>query len=105
METRAKAGTHLGTLAKMALPLLKAAEHQCPRTGPGDKPKLSDTSVRVSVAGESEVVHLGSDGRWQAALERGGVQTVLLEADAVKPWTELPFPRYACEADRGKSWR
>jgi hypothetical protein len=42
MGTRATAGTRLVTLVKTAVPLLKAAEHQCPRTGPGDKPKIPD---------------------------------------------------------------
>ena len=42
MGTRAKAGTHLKSLVKMAVPLLKTAERQCPRTGPGDKPKIPD---------------------------------------------------------------
>lgn len=42
MGTRATAGTRLVTLVKMAVPLLKRAEHQCPRTGPGAKPKIPD---------------------------------------------------------------
>jgi hypothetical protein len=42
MGKRAKAGTLLPELVKMAIPSLQAAERQCPRTGPGDKPKIPD---------------------------------------------------------------
>jgi len=42
MGARARAGTCLVTLVKMALPLLREAERQCPRTGPGAKPVFPD---------------------------------------------------------------
>jgi Transposase DDE domain len=42
MGTRAKVGTSLEALVKLALPLLKEAERQCPRTGPGAKPIIPD---------------------------------------------------------------
>lgn len=42
MGNRAKAGASLEALVRMAVPLLKAAERQCPRTGPGAKPKIPD---------------------------------------------------------------
>jgi hypothetical protein len=42
MGKRATAGTDIRTLVRMALPLLKKAERQCPRTGPGAKLKLPD---------------------------------------------------------------
>lgn len=42
MGTRATAGTCLATLVKMAAPLLREAERQCPRTGPGAKPEIPD---------------------------------------------------------------
>jgi hypothetical protein len=38
----ARAGTILAELAKLAVPLLKAAERASPRTGPGDKPDIPD---------------------------------------------------------------
>lgn len=47
--------------------------------------KLSATSARISLGNESEIVHLGSDGEYQAAVERGGRETILLKADQVKP--------------------
>jgi hypothetical protein len=42
MGTRAKAGTLLAELVKLALPSLQAAERHAPRTGPGDKPDIPD---------------------------------------------------------------
>lgn len=53
MGRRAKAGTCLRTLVKMAVPLLREAEHRCPRTGPGAKPAIPDwligTLIMVAV--------------------------------------------------------
>ena len=42
MGKRAKAGTCMAALVRLAVPLLKTAEHQCPRTGPGAKPQIPD---------------------------------------------------------------
>jgi hypothetical protein len=42
MGHRAKAGTCLLALVRSAMPLLKEAERQCPRTGPGAKPVIAD---------------------------------------------------------------
>jgi Transposase DDE domain len=42
MGKRARAGTSIVTLVRMAVPLLQAAEHRCPRTGPGDRPDIPD---------------------------------------------------------------
>jgi hypothetical protein len=42
MGMRATAGTCLATLVTMAAPLLREAERQCPRTGPGAKPEIPD---------------------------------------------------------------
>jgi DDE family transposase len=42
MGQRAKDGTCVGTLVRMAVPVLQAAESQCPRTGPGAKPDIPD---------------------------------------------------------------
>jgi hypothetical protein len=42
MGRRARAGTILAELVKLAVPLLKAAERESPRTGPGDKPVIPD---------------------------------------------------------------
>lgn len=49
MRTRAKAGTVLSALVKMAVPLLQEAERQCPRTGPGAKPQVPDWVIGVSI--------------------------------------------------------
>ena len=53
METRAKVGVSLEVLIRMALPLLKRAERECPRTGPGAKPQIPDwlmgTLIMVAV--------------------------------------------------------
>lgn len=42
MGNRTKANSCLEALIAMAVPLLKEAERQCPRTGPGAKPKIPD---------------------------------------------------------------
>jgi hypothetical protein len=42
MGKRAKEGTCVGALVRLAVPVLKAAEQQCPRTGPGAKPDIPE---------------------------------------------------------------
>lgn len=42
MGARAVEGTCLATLVRMAIPLCRAAERQCPRTGPGRPPDFPD---------------------------------------------------------------
>ena len=42
MCARVKDGTCLAALVRMAKPLCRAAEHQCPRTGPGRPPAFPD---------------------------------------------------------------
>src|SRR5439155_3319507 len=42
MGKRAGAGTCLRALVQLAVPALKAAQRQCPRTGPGAKPDIPD---------------------------------------------------------------
>jgi Transposase DDE domain len=42
MGGRATEGTCLRALVQLAVPLLKAAEQQCPRTGPGAKPDIPE---------------------------------------------------------------
>jgi hypothetical protein len=49
MGTRATAGTCLATLVTMAAPLLREAERQCPRTGPGAKPEIPDWWIGVLI--------------------------------------------------------
>jgi len=49
MGRRATAGTCLASLVKMAVPLCKQAELQCPRTGPGRKPEIPDWVLTVLI--------------------------------------------------------
>ena len=49
MGTRAKAGTCLASLVKMAVPLCQRAERECPRTGPGRKPDIPDWVLAVLI--------------------------------------------------------
>jgi Transposase DDE domain len=42
MGKRAKAGTEMEALVRMAVPILQEAERRCPRTGRGDKPDIPD---------------------------------------------------------------
>jgi hypothetical protein len=49
MRARAKEGTCLATLVRMAIPLCQAAECQCPRTGPGRPPDFPDWVMAVLI--------------------------------------------------------
>ena len=49
MASRAGEGTCLATLVKMALPMFREAERQCPRTGPGRKRQIPDWLIAVLV--------------------------------------------------------
>lgn len=49
MGKRATAGTCLASLVKMAVPLCKQAERECPRTGPGRKPEIPDWVLAVLI--------------------------------------------------------
>jgi hypothetical protein len=49
MRARAKEGACLDTLVRMAKPLCQAAEHQCPRTGPGRPPTFPDWAMAMLI--------------------------------------------------------
>lgn len=49
MGKRATTGTCLQALVKMAVPLLREAERQCPRTGPGAKPDIPDWFIGLLI--------------------------------------------------------
>jgi hypothetical protein len=49
MLARATEGTCLAKLVKMAIPLLRAAQGQCPRVGPGRLPEYSDWKIAVMI--------------------------------------------------------
>jgi hypothetical protein len=49
MVGRAKAGACLASLVRMAIPLYKEAERECPRTGPGRKPEIPDWVLAVLI--------------------------------------------------------
>jgi hypothetical protein len=49
MEARAREGTCLEALVRMAMPLCKTAERQCPRTGPGRPPEFPDWQMAVLI--------------------------------------------------------
>jgi Transposase DDE domain len=49
MGTRAQVGTSLDALVKLAMPVLKEAERQCPRTGPGAKPIIPDWFIGMLI--------------------------------------------------------
>ena len=46
---------------------------------------VSPTAVQVRVGAESETVHLGTDGRTQAAIERDGKTITLIQSGALPP--------------------
>jgi hypothetical protein len=49
MGQRAKSGTCLASLVKMAVPLCQRAEREYPRTGPGRKPEIPDWVLAVLI--------------------------------------------------------
>lgn len=49
MRARAREGTCLATLVRMAIPFCRTAEHQCPRTGPGRPPDFPDWVMAVLI--------------------------------------------------------
>jgi hypothetical protein len=49
MRARAKEGACLEALVRMAMPLCRAAEHQCPRTGPGRPPEIPDWAMATLI--------------------------------------------------------
>jgi hypothetical protein len=49
MRARTTEGTCLATLVRMAIPLCRAAECQCPRTGPGRPPDFADWVMAVLI--------------------------------------------------------
>lgn len=49
MSIRAKEGTCLATLVRMAIPICQQAERECPRTGPGRKPEIPDWVMTVLI--------------------------------------------------------
>lgn len=49
MGQRAKAGARLASLVKMAVPLCRRVERECPRTGPGCKPTIPDWVLAVLI--------------------------------------------------------
>ena len=49
MGTRAKGGTHLAALVRMAMPLCKQAEREHPRTGRGRRPDHPDWLLAVII--------------------------------------------------------
>jgi len=63
--------------------------------------KLTGTSARVSLGGDSEIVHLGTDAEHQAAVERDGTLVVLLKERQVAPWSALAFEPVPAQLDRG----
>ncbi len=49
MSRRAMEGTCLAALVRMAIPLCRAAERECPRTGPGRPPDYKDWKIVVLI--------------------------------------------------------
>ena len=49
MSARARDGTGLTKLVKMAIPICRAAQRQCPRTGPGRNPDFDDWKIAVMI--------------------------------------------------------
>lgn len=49
MLARATDGTCLAKLVKLAIPLLRAAQCQCPRTGPGRPPEFDDWKIAAMI--------------------------------------------------------
>ncbi|MGB2822126.1 MAG: hypothetical protein WBF17_14170, partial [Phycisphaerae bacterium] len=63
--------------------------------------KLSDTSARITLGKESEIIHLGTEADHQAAVERNGKRTILLKAGEVRPPSQLKFQPVPPNIDQG----
>ena len=63
--------------------------------------RLSDSSAKITLGKEEETIHLGSDGKFQAAVDRGAKPSVLLKAGEVKPWAEVEFKPMPPTLDQG----
>jgi hypothetical protein len=64
--------------------------------------RIAENTIRVSLGDESETVFLGSAGEYQAAIERDGNITVLLNRNRVQPLEESEFRQHSPDAERGK---
>ena len=62
MGKPATAGTCLASPVKMAMPLCKQAERECPRTGPGRKPVIAERGVAVLAYGRCAQTKKGQIG-------------------------------------------
>lgn len=92
MGQRAKAGTCLASLVKMAVPLCQRAERECPRTGPGRKPEIPDwvLAVLIMIAVLKRKKAKSAQYRFLAAHRR-----------ELKDWLETPkFPGRSSYFDR-----
>jgi hypothetical protein len=49
MPARARDGTCLAKLVRMATPIIRAAQTQCPRTGPGRQPEFADWKIATLI--------------------------------------------------------
>ena len=49
MPARATDGTCLAKLVRMAIPLCRTAQSQCPRTGPGRPPDFDDWKMAILI--------------------------------------------------------
>jgi hypothetical protein len=49
MRSKAKEGTCLAELVRMAIPICRQAERECPRTGPGRPPEIFDWVMAVLI--------------------------------------------------------
>ena len=49
MPARAQDGTCLADRVKLAIPICRAAQRQCPRTGPGRPPTFEDWQIAVLI--------------------------------------------------------
>lgn len=80
--------------------LIALFPHRRGEPAPSVEP-LSATSFRVTLGAESEVIHLGTEGAAQAAVERGGERTELLRAGEVPGWADVEFRPVEPGIDQG----
>lgn len=93
MRSRAKEGTRLVELVKLAMPICQQAEQACPRTGPGRKPDHPDWLIAVLIIVAIAKKKKSKSAQYRYLREHAAGLVALLGADALPSRTTY-FDRY-----------
>jgi hypothetical protein len=93
MPARAKDGTRLAVLVQMAIPACQAAQHQCPRMGPGRPPEFADWMMVVLILVAILMRRKSKSAQYRFLLEHRGMLLPLLKYKRF-PSRSTYFDRY-----------